>query len=112
MLLIRLSAKTTFFHSVAPPFDLGTTCSIEHSSGCAELHDLWAIDNEAYREASITYAKFEDWWRSYSHGLRAIFFRTRVMAAIGIWPLSCSCAGLLKAPGSKSPKSPAAKCAC
>jgi hypothetical protein len=32
MLLIRLSAKTTFFHSVAPPFDRGTTCSIEHSS--------------------------------------------------------------------------------
>jgi hypothetical protein len=47
---------------------------------------------------SIDYLrKIEDWWRSYPYGLRAIFFRTRVMGAIGIWPLSCSCVGLLKA---------------
>jgi len=64
---------------------------------CGELHDLWAIDSDAYGQASITYEKFEDWWRSYSAGLWAIFFRTRVMGAIGIWPLSTSCAGLLKA---------------
>jgi hypothetical protein len=70
---------------------------VGHIRSCAELHDLWAIDNEAYGEASITYEKFEDWWRSFPSGLRAIFFRTRVMGAIGIWPLSSSCAGLLKA---------------
>ena len=70
---------------------------VGHIRSCAELHDLWAIDNEAYGEASITYEKFEDWWRSFPSGLRAIFFRTRVMGAIGIWPLSGSCAGLLKA---------------
>jgi hypothetical protein len=70
---------------------------VGHIRSCAELHDLWAIDREAYGEASITYEKFEDWWRSFPSGLRAIFFRTRVMGAIGIWPLSSSCAGLLKA---------------
>jgi hypothetical protein len=70
---------------------------VGHIRSCAELHDLWAIDREAYGEASITYEKFEDWWRSFASGLRAIFFRNRVMGAIGIWPLSSSCAGLLKA---------------
>ena len=70
---------------------------VGHIRSFGELHDLWAIDSEAYREASITYEKFEDWWRNYPSGLRAIFFRTRVMGAIGIWPLSSSCAGLLKA---------------
>lgn len=52
---------------------------------------------ELYGEASIAYDKFEDWWRCYPFGLRALFFRTRVMGAIGIWPLSTRCAGLLKA---------------
>jgi hypothetical protein len=68
-----------------------------HIRSCGELHDLWAIDNEAYGQASISYQKFEDWWRSYPCGLHAILFRTRVMGAIGIWPLSNSCAALLKA---------------
>jgi len=70
---------------------------VGHIRSCAELHDLWAIDSQAYGPASITYEKFEDWWRSYPAGLWAIFFRTRVMGAIGIWPLSAPCAGLLKA---------------
>jgi hypothetical protein len=61
----------------------------------AELEDLWAIDKEAYGEASITYEKFKDWWLSFPRGLHALFFRTRVMGAIGIWPLSARCAGLL-----------------
>ena len=60
-----------------------------------ELEDLWAIDNEAYGEASITYEKFKDWWLSFPLGLHALFFRNRVMGAIGIWPLSARCAGLL-----------------
>jgi len=59
---------------------------VGHIRSGGELHDLWAIDSEAYGEASITYEKFEDWWRSYPSGLRAIFFRTRVMGAIGICP--------------------------
>jgi hypothetical protein len=70
---------------------------VGHIRSCGELHDLWAIDNEAYAEASITYEKFEDWWRCYPSGLHALFFRTRVMGAIGIWPLSARCAGLLAA---------------
>jgi len=70
---------------------------VGHIRSCGELHDLWAIDNEAYGEASIAYDKFEEWWRCYPYGLRALFFRTRVMGAIGIWPLSARCAGLLKA---------------
>jgi hypothetical protein len=60
----------------------------------AELEDLWEIDNAAYGEASITYGKFKDWWMSFPSGLYALFFRTRVMGAIGIWPLSDRCAGL------------------
>ena len=62
----------------------------------AELEDLWAIDNAAYAEASITYERFQDWWSSFPLGLRALFFKNRVMGAIGIWPLSNRCARLLK----------------
>jgi len=60
-----------------------------------ELEDLWSIDREAYGEASITYEKFKDWWLSFPLGLHALFFRSRVMGAIGIWPLSARCAGFL-----------------
>ena len=63
----------------------------------AELEDLWAIDKEAYGEASISYETFRDWWRSFSPGLQALFFRNRVMGAIGIWPLSDRCARLFSA---------------
>jgi hypothetical protein len=62
----------------------------------AELEDLWAIDNAAYGEASITYERFQDWWSSFPLGLRALFFQNRVMGAIGIWPLSNRCGRLLK----------------
>ena len=62
----------------------------------AELEDLWEIDNAAYGEASITYEKFRDWWFSYPPGLHALFFRTRVMVAIGIWPLSARYAELFR----------------
>ena len=62
----------------------------------AELEDLWAIDSAAYGEASITYEKFQDWWSSFPLGLRALFFRSRIMGAIGLWPLSNRCSRLLK----------------
>jgi hypothetical protein len=62
----------------------------------AELEDLWAIDKAAYEEASITYERFHEWWSSFPLGLRALFFRNRVMGAIGIWPLSDRNARLLK----------------
>jgi hypothetical protein len=64
-----------------------------------ELEDLWAINSEAYGEASIAYEKFKDWWLSFPLGLHALFFRNRVMGAIGIWPLSTHCAGLLTSAG-------------
>jgi hypothetical protein len=68
---------------------------VGHIRSQAELEDLWEIDNAAYGEASITYEKFHDWWFSYPSGLHALFFRTPVMGAIGIWPLSAHSAGLL-----------------
>jgi hypothetical protein len=62
--------------------------NVRHVRSSAELEDLWEIDNAAYGKASIAYEKFQDWWFSYPSGLHALFFRTRVMGAIGIWPLS------------------------
>jgi hypothetical protein len=67
---------------------------VRYIRSTAELEDLWEIDNAAYGEASITYEKFQDWWFSYPSGLHALFFRTRVMGAIGIWPLSARYAEL------------------
>lgn len=61
-----------------------------------ELEDLWTVDNEAYGDKSIAYDKFKDWWLSFPIGLHALFFRSRVMGAIGIWPLSARCATLLQ----------------
>jgi hypothetical protein len=63
----------------------------------AELQDLWAIDKAAYKEASITYERFHQWWSSFPLGLRALFFRNRVMGAIGVWPLSDRYGRLMKA---------------
>jgi hypothetical protein len=63
----------------------------------AELQDLWAIDKAAYEEASITYERFHEWWSSFPLGLRALFFRSRVMGAIGVWPLSDRYGRLMKA---------------
>jgi hypothetical protein len=42
--------------TTASEFRLGAICSLQ------ELEELWAIDREAYGEASITYDKFKDWW--------------------------------------------------
>jgi hypothetical protein len=67
---------------------------VRHIQSTAELEDLWEIDNAAYGQASITYEKFKNWWLSFPSGLYALFFRTRVMGAIGIWPLSGRCAEL------------------
>jgi hypothetical protein len=69
----------------------------DHQRSPAELHDLWAIDKAAYKEASITYERFHQWWSSFPLGLRALFFRNRVMGAIGVWPLSDRYARLMKA---------------
>jgi hypothetical protein len=68
--------------ATAPEFRLGAICSLE------ELEELWAIDREAYGEASITYDKFKDWWLSFPSGLLVLHWRQRIGGAIGLWPLS------------------------
>jgi hypothetical protein len=62
----------------------------------AELQELWAIDNAAYGEASITYEKFLDWWSSFPLGLWALFCQDRIVGAIGLWPMSVRTAAWLK----------------
>ena len=54
----------------------------------AELEQLWMLDRAAYAQASITYEQFLGWWNAFPPGLKALFSDSKVMGAIGIWPLS------------------------
>ncbi len=53
----------------------------------SQLEDLWAIDNTAYGEASITMEQFRAMWEAYPLGLRVLFYGNEIIGAIGLWPL-------------------------
>ena len=75
---------------------VGAQLRIGPIRSAAELKDLWGIDKAAYGQASLTYEQFADWWSSFPLGLWTLFSTNRIAGAIGIWPLSVSCADLLK----------------
>lgn len=53
----------------------------------AELETLWAIDHEAYQEASISFDTFRQWWTAFPQGLHVLFFDNEIMGAMGLWPI-------------------------
>lgn len=53
-----------------------------------QLEQLWAIDKEAYGDCSIEFQIFENWWRQYPPGLKAITCKGEIIAAFGLFPLS------------------------
>lgn len=61
-------------------------------SGCvtaiAQLEELWQIDKEAYGEHSLEFDPFLKWWSAYPYGSRCLFLGSRIVASIGIYPLS------------------------
>ena len=53
-----------------------------------QLRELWEIDKEAYQDCSLQFEPFLDWWRRYSYGSRNLVVQDRIIASIGIYPLS------------------------
>jgi hypothetical protein len=60
--------RSIYFLMTLDNFRLGPIASPD------ELEELWAIDNAAYGATSITYEKFQDWWRAYPPGLLVLIF--------------------------------------
>jgi transcriptional regulator with XRE-family HTH domain len=63
----------------------------------AELHNLWAIDNQAYPDGNITFEHFLELWEAFPTGLHVLFHENEIMGAIGIWPVTRGWAEKLKA---------------
>lgn len=53
-----------------------------------ELRALWEIDADAYQECSISFECFRQWWQRYPKGNTVIFDGDRIIASVGLWPLS------------------------
>ena len=62
----------------------------------AELKTLWAIDDSAYGETSITFDHFLSLWKAYPPGLRVLFCDDQIIGAIGIWPVTSRWAEKMK----------------
>jgi hypothetical protein len=73
------------------------TCGLGTIRSSAELETLWAIDHEAYKEASISYETLRKWWTAFSEGLHVLFFENIIMGAMGLWPIPNDWARNLKA---------------
>jgi hypothetical protein len=53
-----------------------------------QLKELYLIDSDAYQECSIPFEVFELWWSSYEPGLNVISRKNKIIASIGIFPIS------------------------
>lgn len=60
------------------------------------LYDLWKIDSAAYEHNSISFNLFLEWWKAKPTGLKALFYNSDVVGAVGIWPISKKWAEELK----------------
>lgn len=62
----------------------------------AQLRELFEIDLVAYGDASISFPLFRGWWQAFPRGLSVVFEGAKIVAALGIWPLSLATAALWK----------------
>jgi hypothetical protein len=53
-----------------------------------QLRQLWEIDKEAYKDCSLSFEDFESWWNRYEFGSRILLEGDRIVAALGIYPIS------------------------
>lgn len=65
-----------------PAYEAGTVESLE------VLRELWQIDKKAYGDHSLEFEPFLEWWNLYPHGSRCLFLKDKIVASIGIYPLS------------------------
>lgn len=53
-----------------------------------QLRQLWRIDQAAYLDCSLSFDRFVEWWEAYVYGSRVLLDGDRILASIGIYPLS------------------------
>lgn len=53
-----------------------------------QLRELWLIDKEAYQDQSLEFEEFSQWWQCYPLGSRVLLADGRIVASIGVYPLS------------------------
>lgn len=58
---------------------------VRHES---QLRELWQIDAQAYGDHSLDYQPFLKWWERYPFGSRCLMLNGKIIASIGIYPLS------------------------
>ncbi|RMH41285.1 MAG: hypothetical protein D6694_09225 [Gammaproteobacteria bacterium] len=53
-----------------------------------QLQQLWKIDREAYKDCSLSFDRFREWWTRYEFGSRILLEGDCILAALGIYPIS------------------------
>lgn len=53
----------------------------------SDLRQIWEIDCQAY-DHNIHYDELKTWWSGYQHGTFCLFVRRKIVASVGIYPLS------------------------
>lgn len=61
---------------------------IDHVRCENQLRELWQIDVQAYGDHSLDYQPFLHWWERYPYGSRCLTLDGKIVASIGIYPLS------------------------
>jgi hypothetical protein len=60
------------------------------------LERVWELDQEAYGDYNIGFATLIDWWEQYPPGILTAIRGTKIIASMGIWPLTEDCFEELK----------------
>lgn len=66
-----------------PQFHFQAIASLE------QLYQLWEIDRDAYQEQSLSFERFQEWWERYELGSRVLLEGDRILASLGLYPVSC-----------------------
>lgn len=60
---------------------------IQRVESLERLRELWEIDKEAYKDCSLEFEPFVEWWNRYECGSRNLLENDRIVASIGLYPL-------------------------
>lgn len=61
---------------------------IDHPRTPEQLRELWQIDCLAYGDHSLKFEPFLNWWQRYPMGSRCLLLEGRIVAGMGIYPLT------------------------
>lgn len=61
---------------------------VDHIRRESQLRELWQIDTQAYGDHSLAFEPFFEWWERYPYGSRCLLLEGRIIASVGIYPLT------------------------